>query len=39
MTADEEDPNDAEQIMEPNLLINIKTWVQLGPLVTYEGGT
>jgi len=30
---------DVEQIMKPNLLINIKDWVQFGPLVTYEGGT
>ena len=28
-----------EQSMKPNLLINIKTGIQLGPLVTYEGGT
>ena len=30
---------DAEQSMKPNLLININAWVQLGPLLTYEGGT
>jgi len=30
---------DAEQTMKPSLLINIKVWVQLRPLVTYEGGT
>jgi len=30
---------DTEQTMKPNLLINIKAWGQLGPLVTYEGGT
>ena len=30
---------DAEQTMELNLLINIKAWIQLGPLVTKEGGT
>jgi len=30
---------DAKQTMKPNLLINIKAWVQLGPVVTYEGGT
>jgi len=25
---------DAEQTMKPNLLINIKAWVQFGPLAT-----
>jgi len=30
---------DVEQIMKPNLLINIKAWIRFGPLVTYEGGT
>jgi len=25
--------------MNPNLLISIKAWVQLRPLVTYKGGT
>ena len=24
-------------LVKPNLLINIKAWIQLGPLVTYEG--
>jgi len=28
-----------EQTMRPNLLINIKVWIQLGPLITYEVGT
>jgi len=32
-------PTDAEQTMTSNLLINIKVWIQLGPLVTYEGDT
>ena len=30
---------DAEQTMKPNLLINIKAWIQVGPVITYEGGT
>ena len=30
---------DVELTMRPNLLINIKAWVQLGPLIIYEGGT
>jgi len=30
---------DAESTIKSNLLININAWVQLGPLVTYEGGT
>ena len=32
-------PPDVEQTMRPNLLINIKALIQLGPLITYEGGT
>jgi len=30
---------DAVQNMSPSLVINVKTWIQLGPLITYEGGT
>jgi len=30
---------DTKKTMKPNLLINIKAWVQLGPLVIYVGGT
>ena len=30
---------DAEQTMRPDLLLNIKAWIQLGPLISYEGGT
>jgi len=30
---------DVEQTIRPNLLINIKAWIQPGPLLTYEGGT
>ena len=31
--------NDVDQTMKPNLLINVKVWILLGPLVTYEGST
>jgi len=30
---------DVEQTMRPNLLNNIKAWIQLEPLITYESGT
>jgi len=29
--------SDVEQTMRPNLPINIKAWIQIGPLITYEG--
>ena len=30
---------DAEQTVRPDFLINIKAWIQLGPLIAHEGGT
>ena len=30
---------DAKQTMRPNILINIKSWIQLRPLITNEGRT